>query len=136
MDYIDDKGRTTKYDVKTLVNEYAERFAVIISESKGSEAQISEKFIEKAASCIFQSEGNHTVFLEMENGNYKEFRVNVSLDEKDSTKFVAEMQTEPLECSPNLVKFFKEKATFIISSNPEERMQFQVANDDQVITRE
>ena len=124
------------YDVDHLMNENGKPFAIIISEGKGSQAEVSQELIERAASCVFQSEGNQTVFLEMQNGNYKEFPVNVSLDKEDNTKFVAKLQKEPLECSPNLVGFFQEKASLIISSNPERTMQYQAANEDQVITRE
>lgn len=136
MEYRNNNNQEINYDVDTLINEKGKPFAVIISEAKGSQAEVSQELIERAASCIFRSEGNQTVFLEMQNGNYKEFPVNVSLDKEDNTKFVAELQKEPLECSPNLVSFFQEKASLIISSNPERTMQYQAANEDQVITRE
>lgn len=136
MEYRNSNNQEIKYDVDTLMNENGQPFAVIISEAKGSQAEVSQELIERASSCVFRSEGNHTVFLEMQNGNYKEFPVNVSLDKEDNTRFVAELQKEPLECSPNLVKAFQEKASVIISSNPERAIQYQASNEDQIITRE
>lgn len=130
-----------EYEVDTLINEQGKPFSVVIYESKNNkqEFDLSKDFVEKAASSIFQSEGKQVVFLEMKNGNYKEFPIIVSIDPKDKTKFLAEIDKEakePLECSPNLLKSFEEKASWIVSSNPDKVLQYQVANEDQVITRD
>jgi hypothetical protein len=64
-------------------------------------------------------------------------RINISLDSQDNTRFLADIEREPLECSKNLVEFFQEKASFITSTNQERNLEVisRTANEDQVIKR-
>lgn len=131
MEYSDANGRI-KYEVETLINENGKPSAIILSEAKGSEMPISSELIEKAASSIFQSNGEQTVFLEKENGNYTEFRVSVGTDPADETKFKAEIIAKPIECSPNMVEFFRDKAALIISTDNERKIDIS-KNEDIVL---
>ena len=109
-------GTVTNYELDFLKNESKEIYAVVISESEGSQAEISKEMIQKAASSIFRSAGNQVVFAGKRNGHFDEYPVTVYLS-KAGTEFIAEMR-EPSEVSVNWIDANKERAVSITSTKP------------------
>lgn len=105
-----------EFQLSTLRDENKKPFAVILYESKDNEKGVDLELIKDSASCIFQSEGNHMVFIKESSGNYLNCPVTVSMDAEDETRFNATLTAEPSICSADFVEAVRDNAASIEST--------------------